>query len=140
MTLTPARMRDLAPRAKRAGANITQISTEALTNAGFDTVLCDAPCSGSGAWRRAPEGKWTLTEDRLTELCAIQDDILNHAAGLVRQGGVLAYATCSVLRAENEDRIAAFLSNNPNWRSTFSQRFSLDDHGDGFFTAHLKRE
>ena len=138
--IDPARMRDLSPRAKRAGANVTQISTEALTNAGFDTVLCDAPCSGSGAWRRAPEGKWTLTEDRLTELCAIQDDILNHAAGLVRQGGVLAYATCSVLRAENEDRIAAFLSNNPNWRSTFSQRFSLDDHGDGFFTAHLKRE
>ena len=136
----PARMRDLSPRAKRAGAVITQISTGALSNARFDTVLCDAPCSGSGAWRRAPEGKWTLTKDRLTELCAIQDDILIHAAGLVRPGGVLAYATCSVLRAENEDRIAAFTKNNPSWKLSFSQRFSIDDHGDGFFTAHLTRE
>ena len=138
--IDPARMRDLAPRAKRAGAVITQISTGALSNARFDTVLCDAPCSGSGAWRRAPEGKWTLTKDRLTELCAIQDDILIHAAGLVRPGGVLAYATCSVLRAENEDRIAAFTKNNPSWKLSFSQRFSIDDHGDGFFTAHLTRE
>lgn len=138
--IDPARMRDLPPRAARAGAKITQVKTEALPNTRYETVLCDAPCSGSGAWRRAPESKWTLTPVRLTELCALQDKILTHAASLVRPGGMLAYATCSVLQAENEDRIAVFLQHNPKWNLRFSQRFLVDEHGDGFFTAHLTQE
>ena len=136
----PARMRDLDPRAARAGATITQLSTDALNNTLFDTVLCDAPCSGSGAWRRAPAGKWTLTPERLSDLNTIQDEILAHAATLVRPGGVLAYATCSVLSAENEDRIVAFTGQNPGWTATFSQRFQVDEQGDGFFTTHLTQE
>lgn len=138
--IDPARMRDLPPRAARAGATITAVETKKLTESSFDTVLCDAPCSGSGAWRRAPEGKWTLTPERLLKLNEIQDDILKHAAGLVRPGGVLAYATCSVLRSENEDRIAAFTRLNPRWKVTFSKRFSIDTDGDGFFVAHLTQE
>jgi 16S rRNA (cytosine967-C5)-methyltransferase len=138
--IDPRRMADLPARAGRAGARITQVATSDLTAAGpFDTVLCDAPCSGSGAWRRAAEGKWTLTPARLSELTTIQDDILDAAADLVTPKGVLAFATCSVLRSENEDRVAAFLARHAGWKCTLQHRFEISDAGDGFFTAHLMR-
>lgn len=85
-------------------------------NAGrFDAVLVDAPCTGSGTWRRHPEAKWRLTPERLADLTARQDAILDAAAPLVAPGGRLVYVTCSVLRAENEDRVRAFLDRNPGF-------------------------
>ncbi|OAN76684.1 SAM-dependent methyltransferase [Sulfitobacter sp. EhC04] len=138
--VAPARMADLPTRAARAGVTVEMAETATLADAApYDVVLCDAPCSGSGAWRRAAEGKWTLTPARLDELTAIQDDILDRAAALVAPSGVLAYATCSVLRAENEDRLAAFLSRHPGWTCVFAHRFTVDAAGDGFYTAHLQR-
>lgn len=93
-------------------------------NAGaFDRVLVDAPCTGSGTWRRHPEQKKRLTPERLDELIAAQDDVLEGAAKLVRPGGPsgaggrLIYATCSLLREENEERIAAFLARHPDFRA-----------------------
>ncbi|ABG32251.1 RsmB/NOP family class I SAM-dependent RNA methyltransferase [Roseobacter denitrificans] len=136
----PDRMRDIAPRAKRAGAVIKQLATDRLHAHGpFDLVLCDAPCSGSGAWRRSPEAKWRFTSARLQELQAMQQDILREAAPLVDAQGWLVYATCSVLRAENEDQITAFLSQNPDWRCTLQRRWPLSENCDGFYTAHLTR-
>ncbi|MGB3243571.1 MAG: RsmB/NOP family class I SAM-dependent RNA methyltransferase [Sulfitobacter sp.] len=136
--IAPQRMADLPVRAARAGATVRQLAGETLSeNAPFDVVLCDAPCSGSGAWRRAAEGKWTLTPERLVMLTQMQDEILDTAAPLVRQGGLLAYATCSVLQTENEARVEAFLARNSGWTLASSQRFAVDDNGDGFFTAHL---
>lgn len=134
------RMADLPTRTERAAAGVVQLETDDLAaHAPFDVVLCDAPCSGSGAWRRAAEGKWTLTPDRLITLTHIQDDILDKAAALTGPTGILAYATCSVFKPENEDRVDAFLARNADWRCTFSQRYAVDEHGDGFFTAHLTR-
>lgn len=139
--IDPRRMADLTGRAERAGAQVTQLATEDLqTNAPFDVVLCDAPCSGSGAWRRAAEGKWTLTAARLAELTAIQDGILDSAAELLGESGTLAYATCSVLTAENEDRVAAFLERHPGWSCSLQQRYAVGPTGDGFFAAHLRRD
>lgn len=138
--IQPARMKDLPARALRAGVTITQIEGRALhSEAPFDLILCDAPCSGSGAWRRAPEGKWALTPQRLDELTALQGSILSQAAGLVAADGVLAYATCSVLRAENEDRVAGFLSTHPEWSLLGSHRWEPGPSGDGFYVARLKR-
>lgn len=138
--ISPRRMVDLPARAARAGAVITLLETDALaSHAPFDLVLCDAPCSGSGAWRRAAEGKWTLTEARLTELNATQDQILEDAKALIGPSGTLAYATCSVLTSENEDRISAFLARNPGWECALQRRFDLDEDADGFFVAHLTR-
>jgi 16S rRNA (cytosine967-C5)-methyltransferase len=74
----------------------------------FDVVFIDAPCSGSGTWRRHPEAKWRLGPDRLAALSTLQDEILDAASALVRPGGRLLYATCSVLPEENEDRARAF--------------------------------
>ena len=135
-----SRMADLPTRTARAAAGVVQVETDDLsTHAPYDVVLCDAPCSGSGAWRRAAEGKWTLTPDRLQSLTQIQDDILDKAAALTAPNGILAYATCSVFKSENEDRVDAFRARTPGWQTVFSHRYAVDDHGDGFFTAHLTR-
>ncbi|WP_341234525.1 RsmB/NOP family class I SAM-dependent RNA methyltransferase [uncultured Sulfitobacter sp.] len=138
--IDPRRMQDLPARAERAGRTIRQIETDDLKNeTPFDVVLCDAPCSGSGAWRRSPEGKWTLSATRLQELNAIQDSVLDDATALTAPNGCLVYATCSVLTCENEDRINAFLQRHPDWSVGFQRRFDVNDDGDGFFTAHLRR-
>lgn len=138
--INPNRMSDLPTRAIRAGADITLLKTEALGADGlYDLVLCDAPCSGSGAWRRAPQGKWTLTPEKLDALQATQDDILDRAAAFVGPGGVLAYATCSVLSCENEARREAFLERNRAWISPFSRRFDVAAEHDGFYVAHFLR-
>lgn len=139
--IQPNRMKDLPARAERAGVQIGMIdSTDLSAHAPFDLVLCDAPCSGSGAWRRAPEGKWALSRDRLDELTGIQGTILTQAAALVAPQGVLAYATCSILRAENEDPVAVFLAGNPEWQQIAAQRWWPDPSGDGFFLAQLQRK
>ncbi|THD83008.1 RsmB/NOP family class I SAM-dependent RNA methyltransferase [Aliigemmobacter aestuarii] len=137
----PRRMRDLPARAGRAGAAITLLSPDHVANSGpWDLVLTDVPCSGSGSWRRAPEGKWLLTAERLTELARLQDGILDRASALLGPGGVLAYATCSLLSCENGDRIAAFLARHPGWTVKAQRQFTPLDGGDGFFVAVLTRE
>jgi len=138
--IDPKRMADLPVRAERAGARIVQIATaDLMQEPPFDVVLCDAPCSGSGAWRRAAEGKWLLTPERLDELTEIQDKILSQAAECIAENGTLAYATCSVLEEENEARVAAFLTRHPDWQMVASRRFDVGPDGDGFFTAHFQR-
>ncbi|OWU83454.1 SAM-dependent methlyltransferase [Oceanicola sp. 22II-s10i] len=136
--IDPRRMADLPARARRAGVRVALVDRAQVDRAApYDLVLCDAPCSGSGSWRRDPEGKWALTPERLTELMSIQDSILDEAAALVVPGGMLAYATCSVLKEEDEDRVNAFLGRHPGWVCRMARRYGLDEGGDGFFAAHL---
>ena len=131
------RMSDIPARAARAGARIALTERpEAL--APFDLVLTDVPCSGSGSWRRDPMGKWALTEARLAETRALQSAILDRAAGLVAPGGRLGYATCSVLREENEDQVAAACAR-LGLRAGAMRRFLPGPLGDGFFVAVLQR-
>ena len=135
------RMRDLPERAARAGVKVSPLTTdEVAQSAPFDLVLCDAPCSGSGAWRRSPEGKWALTQARLDELVQIQGDILRLAAGFCAQSGVLAYATCSLLAVENADQVSAFLGDQQAWRLASQKAWAVQAGMDGFFAAHLTRE
>lgn len=139
--IDPGRMRDLPDRAKRAGVKVTPLDTGELAGvAPFDLVLCDAPCSGSGAWRRSPQGKWALTGERLDELVNNQGGIMRLGAGLTARDGVLAYATCSLLAVENDNQIAAFLGENPGWRANWQQSWPVQAGADGFFAAHLTRE
>ncbi len=135
----PRRMRDIPARAARAGVKITVAETDAI-GMGYDVILTDVPCSGSGSWRRDPQGKWALTEARLAELCQIQVEILDKVAGLLAPNGTLAYATCSMLKAENEDQIAAFIARHPGWSNRLQRRFSPLQGADGFFVALLTRE
>jgi len=110
------RLRQLGPRARRAGVSIITPTDRrggpAWGDGKFDTVLVDAPCTGSGAWRRNPEAKWRLTPERLDELTRLQAWLIDDGARHTRPGGRLIYATCSVLPCENDDVIEAFLARN----------------------------
>lgn len=138
--VSPARMRDLPARAARAGARLRIVTGGGLSRAGrFDLVFADVPCSGSGAWRRQPEAKWRLTPARLAELQTVQDALLDQAAELAAPGGMVAYATCSLLDVENGARVAAFQARRPGWRVLLERRFTPLEGGDGFYLAVLTR-
>ncbi len=82
----------------------------------MDLVLVDAPCTGTGTWRRRPDAKWRLSEGTVAKRMSEQDGVLDRAAAFVRPGGRLAFVTCSLLPEENRDRIAAFLAKYPAFR------------------------
>ena len=122
-----ARLARLAPRAERAGAgNIEERllgpghEDEALADlvGKADAVLVDAPCSGTGTWRRNPEARWRLSEKELARVTAIQSRLLDLAATLLRPGGRLVFVTCSLLDCEGADQASAFLGRHPAWRAT----------------------
>ena len=138
--IDPDRMRDLPARALRADVAIQMADRSELAGRKFDLVLCDAPCSGSGSWRRSPYGKWALTSDRLTQLCETQASILVEAAKLVSSDGVLAYVTCSIFDDENDGQVENFLGEHKTWRMSQSKQWLPSDLGDGFYVALLKRD
>ena len=99
----PRRMRDLTPRAVRAGVTVGQLrGAEVERQAPYDLVLVDAPCSGSGSWRRSPEAKWTLTPERLDALCATQTRILEETEAYVAQ--VRVSRLCHLFAAGGRER------------------------------------
>ena len=114
-----ARLQPMAPRLARAGVTIVEPrlldgGREAAALGDLagqaDHVLVDAPCSGTGTWRRNPEARWRLTPSRLQRLVAEQDRLLDLAAALLRPGGSLTYVVCSLLPVEGEARMAALLA------------------------------
>ena len=136
--ISATRMSDLPLRAKRAGAIVTILS-DPRQFAPYDLILMDAPCSGSGAWRRDPQAKWSLTPERLAALQGMQAGILDRAPELLAPGGVLAYVTCSLLTEENEAQVTGFVARHPGFHATLQQRFSPLQGGDGFFVTLLTR-
>ncbi|PNU02853.1 RsmB/NOP family class I SAM-dependent RNA methyltransferase [Novosphingobium guangzhouense] len=155
-----ARLQRLPPRAERAGATCIETllldanremqALEPLVGAA-DAVLVDAPCSGTGTWRRNPEARWRLTDKQLERYVAIQARLLDVAATLVTQGGRLIFVTCSLLDAEGADQAAGFLARHPDWRAELPAlpagtprgaglRLSPStDETDGFFVARFVR-
>jgi 16S rRNA (cytosine967-C5)-methyltransferase len=101
-------LEELRSRAARAGATLIRPHLGEPPPGEFDIVVVDAPCSGSGTWRRQPELKWRLTPGRLEEFHRTQDGLLRKAAPHVRKGGRLIYMTCSILPSENVDRVERF--------------------------------
>lgn len=123
------RLKPLFHRAKRAGVRNLQIRSPAGGDgiddlAGkMDVVFVDAPCTGSGTWRRHPDTKWRLTEKQLGRRMKEQDEVLAQAVRFVKPGGRLVYVTCSIFKEENEDRVVKFLEAH----SQVSFRPVLDD-------------
>jgi 16S rRNA (cytosine967-C5)-methyltransferase len=119
------RLQPLYERARRAGVRNLQIINP-VTDKGalyalagkIDVVFVDAPCTGSGTWRRRPDTKWRLTPDQLKRRMAEQDKVLRAGASFVKPGGRMIYVTCSFLVEENEDRLAAFLAEQPGFAMT----------------------
>lgn len=154
-----ARLSKLNPRTERAGAAIdtrllsppNEVEELADWRGTADLVLVDAPCSGSGTWRRNPEGRWRLTPDRLDRLVSAQQRLLDIAAELVRPGGRLVYAVCSLLSREGASQIDRFLERHSSWisedtgipagRPDGAGRLLTPAHDrtDGFFVARLRR-
>ncbi|MEH3160277.1 MAG: RsmB/NOP family class I SAM-dependent RNA methyltransferase [Sphingomonas taxi] len=155
-----ARLSRLAPRTAKAEVTIVETrllnprrEAEALADwtEAADIVLIDAPCSGTGTWRRNPEARWRLTPDRLGRFAEQQRHVLAVGAPLVRPGGALVYIVCSLLDAEGREQVDAFLAAHPGWTaepldlpagSPRGEGLRLDpaSHGtDGFFVARLIR-
>jgi 16S rRNA (cytosine967-C5)-methyltransferase len=115
------RLRPIFERLKRAGVRNVQVlpagEREALAklDGRMDWVLIDAPCTGSGAWRRRPDAKWRLSPQMLEARLKEQRAVLDEGAALVKPGGRLAYITCSVLPAENRDQVEVFLARWPEF-------------------------
>ena len=164
--ISPRRLERATERVRRAGVSIVQRKALASARdpwvkhhaAGFDRVLVDAPCTGTGTWRRNPDAKWRLTPEDVTELAVLQADILDSARRLVKPGGRLIYVTCSLLKDEDESQVERFLAAHADfallpiarvWRETVggpcpsraeTLRLSPARHGtDGFFVAVLER-
>ncbi|OSP54047.1 RsmB/NOP family class I SAM-dependent RNA methyltransferase [Pseudoruegeria sp. SK021] len=136
--IEPRRMSDLPVRAARAKVTVTPVSGAAVDRAApYDVVLVDAPCSGSGSWRRDPQGKWALTRDRLNDLTEVQAQILDRVAALTAPSGQIVYMTCSLLDAENQAQVDAFLNRHPGWTCSLRRWFTPLQQGDGFFAARL---
>jgi 16S rRNA (cytosine967-C5)-methyltransferase len=122
---TDSDKRQLAPiheRIARADARNIQVRTPrgesdviADMNGRADLVVIDAPCTGTGTWRRSPDAKWRIRPGALAERTKEQVSLLDRAAALARPGGRLAYITCSVLTEENGDQVRAFIGRNPNF-------------------------
>ena len=132
------RMADLPARAARAGVAVRIVEQPERT-APYDLILTDVPCSGSGSWRRDPEGKWALTPARLQSLLILQAEIMDRAAMMLGDGGLLGYATCSMIDAENNAQVTGFLSRHSGWRLEVERRFTPLEGGDGFYAALLRR-
>jgi 16S rRNA (cytosine967-C5)-methyltransferase len=132
-------MKDLPRRAKRSSADIRIIEFEDLKNSYYGLVFCDAPCSGSGTWRRDPEGKWSLTLKDYENLLSLQENILTTASKLVKSNGTLLYATCSILEDENQAQIKKFLLNSKEWLFQEEKLFIPNELGDGFYFSILKK-
>ena len=154
-----ARLSRLEPRAIRAGAEMIEIrllnpdrEIEVLSDLSVkaDAVLVDAPCSGTGTWRRNPEARWRLNPRELARYADIQARLLDIAAGLVRPGGRLVFVTCSLLDAEGAGQAEGFLARHPGWTAPQVQlgagtprgpgvRLSPHHDGtDGFFIARFE--
>jgi 16S rRNA (cytosine967-C5)-methyltransferase len=154
-----SRLSKLSPRAERAGATIetrllnppNELAELEDWRGQADLVLVDAPCSGSGTWRRNPEGRWRLSPERLDRVVALQSHLLDIAAELVRPGGRLVYAVCSLLSREGAGQVDAFISRRSSWivqetpiaagRSDGAGLLLTPGHDgtDGFFVARLSR-
>lgn len=146
----PAALEELRRRAERARLSIRTLT--APPQAQYDGVLVDAPCSGSGTWRRAPHLKWVTTEAHVERAAEKQRQLLAQFAACVRTGGRLIYATCSLSSRENAEVIAAFLAEQKDFQPVpFARTFGArpDKTGitflpslhntDGFFVASLRR-
>lgn len=139
--IAAVRMNDLPARAARAGARIKVVGHEdpSLKPGAFDLVFVDAPCSGTGSWRRTPDAKWRLKASDIRRLLEVQASVLEHASKLVRPGGTLLYATCSILVEENDDQVDAFLGRDSAFGVEARLHLTPLECGDGFFAARLRR-
>lgn len=141
------KLKELSKRAKRAKAYTIQ--TKVIESSKIikrqeksaDRLLLDVPCTGLGVIRRNPDTKWKLTPEFLAEVQQTQAAIIEDYSKMVKPGGKMVYATCSILPAENEEQVEKFLNNHPDFELEKQETILPYEEGfDGFFMALLKRK
>lgn len=155
--LDPSRLRRVAEAAERAGIELGCVAMDGCRPAvaAAEAVLLDAPCTGTGTLRRRPDARWRVGPERLGAVTSLQERLLEGCAGIVRPGGLLVYATCSLEVEENEERVEAFLSRHPDFSreppaAAAGRSDLLDERGDlvvrpwthgtdGAYAARLRR-
>jgi 16S rRNA (cytosine967-C5)-methyltransferase len=137
---------NLKERARRAGAHnietrlIAGSKTIKRLKLSADRLLLDVPCSGLGVLKRNPDAKWRDTPERLPVLLELQKHILQSYSRMLKVGGILVYATCSIMPQENRGQVDAFLAANPDFRFIDDEHISPAQTGfDGFYLARLER-
>lgn len=140
------KLAELKRRAKRAGAHnietrlIEDTKTIKRLHEKADFVLIDAPCSGTGVLKRNPDSKWKIDEDFINRITEEQKKILQDYSKIAKPGGIIVYATCSVLPSENEKQVQYFLSENPDFELEKEQKLWPSEGYDGFYMARIKRK
>lgn len=141
------KLTELKRRAARDGVDVVETklidSTKVIKRLedSADRVLLDVPCSGLGVLRRNPDTKWKLTKEHLDDMRTLQREILSSYSKMTKKGGILVYATCSILPSENEKQVEHFLSENSGWEIITEKKFVPGEHGfDGFYACSLRRK
>ena len=138
--ISAARMAEIGPRAARGGHDIEVISSQDLANlTKFDTVVCDLPCSGSGAWRRSPEGKWSLTSEDLQAFVLLQRDIIAKAITYLAPNACLALITCSIFEAENQGQRRFISDTFPELTFCSTEQYLPSATQDGLYLVIFKK-
>ena len=146
MDIYESKLKKLKIRARRDGVH--NVTTRVIDSSKpikklhgtADRVLIDAPCSGIGVLRRNPDSKWKLQPEFIDNIREVQLDILNRYSKIVKDGGKLVYATCSVLPSENENQVKAFLKTNPDFKLISDKKILSYESGyDGFYMALLEK-
>lgn len=144
MDLYESKLKQLKIRAKRNGVFnieyriIESTKTIKKLHEKADRVLIDAPCSGLGVLKRNPDAKWKLQPEFIDNIKQIQADILERYSKMLKPGGKMVYATCSVLPSENENQVALFLKNNPDFKLVKQKKVLAHQSGfDGFYMAQM---
>lgn len=140
------KLKELKKRAKRDGAHnietrpIESSKTIKKLKNTADRVLIDAPCSGLGVLKRNPDSKWKMQPEFIDKIRETQAEILDNYSSLVKDGGKLVYATCSILPSENEDQVEKFLKNHPEFKLIEDKKVSPVKSGfDGFYMALMEK-
>ena len=138
-----SRLKDLKLRAQRSSVKVHLLKEDpTTTNNKYDLVIVDVPCSGSGSWRRSPDAKWKLQPEFIDNIKKTQEEVLEQYSKMVKDGGKMVYATCSILPSENETQVQKFLTsqNGKNFKLIKDKKILAHKSGfDGFYMALLEK-
>jgi 16S rRNA (cytosine967-C5)-methyltransferase len=144
MDVEERKLQELKKRSERAGISIVQTQTvsagliKRLTRTA-DRLLLDVPCSGLGVLRRNPDAKWKLSPEFIQKIKRTQQEIIRDYSSMVKPGGIMVYATCSILPGENQEQVAQFLNSDASFELMEDRKIMPSDGFDGFYMARLKR-
>jgi 16S rRNA (cytosine967-C5)-methyltransferase len=144
MDIEERKLQELERRAKRGGAKIIKtrvVNSQAISQLenSADRLLLDVPCSGLGVIRRNPDAKWKLTKDFIEEIKKTQQHIISDYSKMLKPGGLMIYATCSILPGENEQQVEKFLAGHSEFDFVKDRKVKPSEGFDGFYMAKLKR-